>query len=74
MCTAPWVLKPGTGWGVGLNLHVVGFYETEKNHENFYILKASAGPDYGLVRQECGKNLVLAGIHNIHGIDQLGMY
>ena len=72
------VLKPGRGWAAGFNLHGVGFYETEKNSENFYFLKASAGSDYGLVRQECGKNLVLpqvlGGIHNVHGIDQLGMY
>ena len=72
---------PGTGWGAGaagLNLPVVGFYETEKNSKLFFILKASAGLVYGLVRQEYDKNLVLpqvlAGIHNIHGTDQLGMY
>ena len=29
------VLKPGIGWGAGLNVHVVGFYQTEENSENF---------------------------------------
>ena len=49
-----------------------------KNSKTFYTSKASAGPDDGLVRQEYTKNLVLpqvlAGIYNIHEIDQLGMY
>ena len=67
---------PCTGWGAGLSLHVVEFYKTEKNSENFYIFKPNAGPDYGIL--ECGKNLVLprilAGIHNINGTDRLGMY
>ena len=67
-----------TGWGAGLSLHVVEFCKTEKNCENIYILKPNAGPDYGIVGRECGKNLVLprvlVGIHNINGIDRLGMY
>ena len=69
---------PCTAWGAGLSLHVVAFCKTEKNFENFYILKPSAGLDYGIVGRECGQNLVLprvlAGIHNINGIDCLGMY
>ena len=65
---------PCTGRGAGLSLHVVDFCKTEKNCENFYILKPSAGPDYGIVGRKCGRNLVLpwvlGGIHNINGIDK----